>query len=251
MGISPNLGDQISHIIPEIENLIVKTSIFPQQEFTSKSEYAQINNVSNNTETFDSSDYIVSFSGEQRSYCIGTADIVGSTKVAAKLNGNQWCQYYGIFLNSMSKILKRFGGIAIKNNGDSLLYYFPESVHSKRLYGFLSCIECSLAMIEMHDCINKRLHKDNLPQLDYRVSADYGNCSIMQSNYSSAIDVIGPSVNMCCKINRAAEKNGVVIGGDLFQMFNDVDDYCVKPVTGYSLGFKYSYPVYSVHRKAE
>lgn len=195
------------------------------------------------------SDYMVAFSGLAKSYCIGIVDMANSTKISASLNEREWCRYYEIFLNSIAKILPRFGGVVIKNQGDSLLYYFPESSKSQRKYGFISCLECSLAMIEAHDSICKILANETLPCLNYRVSADYGKTVIMNSNNSSSPDLIGPPVNMCSKINHRAENNGFVIGGDLYQVVKDLQDYNFRHETGFSIGLKYAYPIYSVSRK--
>jgi len=192
------------------------------------------------------SDYLVEFSTNTTSYCVGLVDMVNSTKISATIGPSKISRYYQIFLNSMSRIMSRFGGFVIKNVGDSLFYYFPESSKNSN-YGFMSCLEASLAMVESHDVICDKLRDEGLPALDYRVSADYGSVVIMKSNASNSLDMIGPPVNMCSKINRSASKNGVVIGGDLHQMVKKLD-YVIKPVHGFSLGFKVDYPVYSVAR---
>jgi hypothetical protein len=54
---------------------------------------------------------------------------------------------------------------------------------------------------------------------------------------------------MCAKINRLALKNQFVIGGDLFQMVKDFKIYQFKEISEFSVGFKLSYPVYSVSDK--
>ncbi len=198
--------------------------------------------------TIKNSDYMVAFSGLSKSYCVGIVDMVNSTKISSEMNEIAWCKYYEIFLNSMAKILPRFGGAVIKNLGDSLLYYFPESSRAIK-YGFMSCIECSLSMIDEHDVICENLKKEGLPCLNYRVSTDYGRVVIMKSNNSSSPDLIGPPVNMCAKINHAATTNGAVLGGDLYCMVKEFEDYKFKEIKGFSLGFKYSYPVYSFERR--
>jgi len=71
----------------------------------------------------------------------------------------------------------------------------------------------------------------------------------MKSNTSDSMDMIGPPVNMCSKINYAAPPNGAVIGGDLYSMVKGFGDYKFKEVNEFSLGFKHSYPVYQVLRK--
>jgi len=195
----------------------------------------------------DTADYMVAFSGLSKNYCIGIVDMVESTKISAEMNEIEWCKYYEIFLNSMAKILPRFGGEVIKNQGDSLLYYFPESSKGRK-YGFMSCIECSLSLTEEHDVLCEILKKEGLPCLNYRVSADYGKVVIMKSNNSTSPDLIGPPVNMCSKINHLAQINEVVIGGDLFQNVKEIKDYRYSQKKGFSVGFKYSYPVYGVNR---
>jgi len=195
----------------------------------------------------DTADYMVAFSGLSKNYCIGIVDMVESTKISAEMNEMEWCRFYEIFLNSMAKILPRFGGAVIKNQGDSLLYYFPESSKGTK-YGFMSCIECSLSLTEEHDVLCEILKKEGLPCLNYRVSADYGKVVIMKSNNSTSPDLIGPPVNMCSKINHLAQINEVVIGGDLFQNVKAIKDYRYSQKKGFSVGFKYSYPVYGVNR---
>lgn len=195
------------------------------------------------------SDYLVAFSGNTENYCVGLVDMVNSTKIAATLANGKISEYYEVFLNSMAKILSRFGGFVIKNVGDCLVYYFPESSKATRKFGFMSCLECSLAMTEYHDSICKKMNQKGLPCVDYRVSADYGSVVLMTSNNSESMDMIGPPVNMCSKINHLATPNSTVIGGDLYSMVHKFDDYKFKEVKGFSLGFKHSYPVYELHRR--
>ncbi len=194
-------------------------------------------------------DYMVAFSGQTQNFCIGLVDIINSTKISANLHEREWCKYYVVFLNSMAKILKKFGAIPLKNGGDSILYYFPQSAEPKNKFGYIGCIECNLAMSEAHQLISESVEMQGLPSLDYRISSDYGKVLIMEPNSLSPIDIIGPPVNMCAKINHTASKNGIVIGGDLYEMVKDLDYFRYKQTKGFSIGLKYSYPTYSVTRK--
>lgn len=57
---------------------------------------------------------------------------------------------------------------------------------------------------------------------------------------------------MCAKINSYAEPNGIVIGGDLYQIVKRLSfekDYEFKEVNKWSSSMKYVYPIYSVARK--
>lgn len=135
-------------------------------------------------------DYIVAFSGHTKSYCVGTVDMVNSTKISANLSVTNTVKYYEIFLNTMARVINRFGGMIIKNIGDSLLFYFPESAKG-RMYGFMTCLESGLAMIDVHDFICTCTKQENLPAIDYRISCDYGQVMIMNQNKSKGLDMIG------------------------------------------------------------
>ena len=200
-----------------------------------------------NLQTMSTSDYMVAFSGLARSYCIGIVDMVNSTRISSEMNELEWCQYYETFLNSMAKILPKFGGRVIKNQGDSLLYYFPESSKATKV-DFLSCLESTQVMIESHDEICENLREKKLPNLDYRISLDYGKVVVMKSNNSFTPDLIGPPVNMCAKMNHLAKPNGVVIGGDLYQNVKDIKNYRYIQKKGFSIGLKFSYPIYELCR---
>jgi len=203
--------------------------------------------IQENVPKMNNADYLVAFSGLSKSYCVGLVDMVNSTKISAKMNEIDWCRYYEIFLNSMARILPRFGGKVIKNQGDSLLYYFPETSKSTKS-SFSDCIESSLSMIQERTAICKELKKKGLPMLDFRISLDYGRVVLMTTSESSSYDLIGPPVNMCAKINHSAPTNGVVIGGDLYQNVKIFDRYKFPQKKGFSIGLKYSYPVYGVLR---
>lgn len=207
------------------------------------------NKVLNQTEQeMKSSDYLVAFSGLSKSYCIGIVDMCNSTTISANMNEKNWSKYYSTFLNSMAKIIQKFGGVPLKNGGDSLMFYFPESSKPRRKFGFISCIECSLSLLESHDSINELLKIEGLPDLDYRVSSDFGKVVLMKAENSKYSDLIGPPVNMCAKINCKAQQNGYVVGGDFHEHVKSLDDYTFHQEKGFSIGLKYSYPVYSVDR---
>lgn len=192
------------------------------------------------------SDYLVAFSSQSHLYCVGCIDMVGSTKISASIPSQKLSGYYEVFLNSMSKIISRFGGKVIKNIGDCLLYYFPESKDFSMLDSFGRCLDCGLAMISAQSIICRQLTSQGLPCISYRVSADCGRVLVMSTTDSTSIDLIGPPVNMCTKINHCASPNEFVIGGDLYEMVKRLGGYSLQQLSGYNVGFKHSYPVYKV-----
>ncbi len=192
------------------------------------------------------SDYLVAFSTQTHNYCVGCVDMVNSTKISASIPPKKLTSYYEIFLNSMSKIISKFGGCVIKNVGDCLLYYFPESKDVKNSEELVDCIDCGLSMIKAQPSINQMLLENNLPRLHYRVSEDFGAVLIMNTTDSQKVDLIGPPVNMCTKINRCAEKDGFVIGADLQRIVRKIQKYKFKQTKGFNAGFIQTYPVYSL-----
>src|SRR5256712_505779 len=188
------------------------------------------------------------FSGGTKPCCVGMVDIVNSTASTAKLVNGKMCEYYTIFLNAMSIIAKEFDAVVVKNLGDSLLYYFPKTAEGKEKDAFAEVLECGLAMIESHDTINQLLAEHKLPNVDYRISSDYGTLSIAHASGLPVDDIFGPTVNLCSKIKIAAQPNTLVIGGDMHQVSKSHKTYKFSYIGAYYLGLKHDYPVYSVSR---
>jgi len=183
----------------------------------------------------------ITFTEQSVDCCVGVVDIVSSTKIASKLTGQQIAKYYGVFLNSMGLIVKKYGGIVVKNIGDSILYYFPTEVSSTKTIP----IDCAQSMVAYRDAISTKLKSMGLPQLDYRVSLDFGSVVLAKSETSTCDDIFGPTVNMCAKINSSAKPNTVVIGSDLYQRVKN-SDYIFEEIVSCMIGLKYKYPVYAV-----
>lgn len=188
-------------------------------------------------------------------YCVCFVDMVNSSQITARIAvGNKIKKYYEIFLNAMAALAKNFGAKVIKNVGDALLFYFPDTSDSENMIAFKEVLECCTAIIAAHEFINIRLEAEALPPVSYRISADYGRVEVATTVTSGAEDLFGPTVNMCAKINSQAEPNGIVIGGDLHEMMKrySFKDYSFEEVgKKLPLGIKYPYPVYSVVRKDE
>ncbi len=190
----------------------------------------------------------ITFSGNYKSCCVGIVDAVNSTNIAAKLVNGELCRYYSIFLNAMAVIAREFGAVVVKNVGDSLLYYFPQTFDGHNKSALKNTLECSLAMIESHLLINEKMREENLPSINYRVSADYGNVMIAKPLNTSNDDIFGSTVNLCAKINSKAVPNSTVIGGDMHQIVKNFDGYDFNLMTSYSSGLKLEYPIYTVIR---
>jgi len=129
--------------------------------------------------------------------------------------------YYSIFLNTMSNIIRTHNGRVIKNSGDGLLYYFPRTVNPDNEAAFHDVLECGLAMIDVNNSLNSNLNNQGLSPVSYRISANYGKVELAISLNSHNVDLFGPPVNVCSKINRFASSNQMIIHQDLLQVLKE------------------------------
>lgn len=106
-------------------------------------------------------------------YCIYVVDMVDSTKIAASIyRQDELRKYYSIFLNSIARIAKDFGAHVIKNAGDGIIMYFPDTADSANTSAFKQAIDCCIKMGKANGIINSIMHFENLPPVSYRTSAD-------------------------------------------------------------------------------
>jgi two-component system, OmpR family, response regulator ChvI len=196
----------------------------------------------------------ISFHDRSMNCCIGFVDMVNSTEITAEISDRPKVrQYYSIFINTMAILAKNYGAKIVKNAGDALIFYFPDSSDPANEAAFKDILECFTTMILARDIINAKLHSVNLPSVSYRISADYGRVEVATSASSKGEDLFGSPMNICAKINSMAEPNGIVLGGDLYKIiksFSFVKGYEFRELRGgYSMGFDHKYPVYTALSK--
>jgi two-component system, OmpR family, response regulator ChvI len=177
----------------------------------------------------------ITFNPYSRSYCICIIRIVDYTQNADKLkNAYEIRTYYSIFSNTMASIITHHGGKVIKNIEDGLLFYFPQTVNFSKPSTFQNVLECGLAMIDTNSTLNSSLNKNGLPSTRYRISANYGKVETATSLYSKNVDLFGPAVNICSKINHLALPNQMVIYRDLYDVMEKTSffkDYIFKIIS--------------------
>ena len=191
---------------------------------------------------YSGSQDIITFAESTKNICVCVVDVVNSTQITARLSSQDISKYYSIYLNTLGAIIVKFQGKIVKNIGDSILYYFEDgSAESK----FVRCLECNLAVLQIHDYLNMKIKNQGLPHLDYRISSDYGNVAIAKTTFMTD-DIFGQAVNVCSKINSLAQSNSLVIGSDLHEVVKNFECYRFKETSDFSSGLKNSYPIYSV-----
>jgi CheY-like chemotaxis protein len=187
-------------------------------------------------------------------FCVSLIDIVGSTRIVSTINSSRNIRnFYGIFLNSVANILKKYHAKIIKTVGDGVISYFPETIDTTNIKAFENVLKCSFAQIEERSNINSILLEHNLPKISYRVSIDYGKVERTQIKGFDKEDLFGSTVNFCSKINLFASPNSIIVGNDLYRIMKSLKtgsgQYKLEEMKSYYCGAgKFSYPLYLLSR---
>jgi len=200
----------------------------------------------------------VVFSNRSECYCISIIDIVGSTQITSKLYySGKIKKFYTVFINEIADIIKHYGGRILKTVGDGVIFFFPQTSTVENVEPFKQVLECLLKMVSSRQVINANLHNELLPDISYRISADYGKLEVaMSGEINNSYDLFGPTINFCAKMNRRAPPNGIAIGADLWRIINSFPRlarrYHFQEIK--ELSWKenrYSYPVYLLKSPTE
>jgi class 3 adenylate cyclase len=98
----------------------------------------------------------IRFSGDSIKSCVVFINLVDSTKNTITMDNLEHIRiYYSKFINSMSEIVKNYGGKVIKNIGDCLLVYFPKTSGNNNEQAFRETIECGLKILESRYAVIK------------------------------------------------------------------------------------------------
>ena len=191
---------------------------------------------------------LLKFSQHVQNDCVGVIDMKDSTRISDKLSDQNITKMYEIFLNFMAKIIREHNGEVIKNIGDALMFRFP-NIDSNDSDAIKNVLECCLTMIESHDKLKDQLNAEDLPIIDYKISATYGSVKVAKSATSNIADIFGPTVNRCFKINSLCPKNSVVVGINLYEMAKDFPEYELIQFCSIEMKQKYGYSIFELKRK--
>ena len=195
----------------------------------------------------------IRFSGDSIKSCVGFIDLVDSTKnIATMDNLESIRRYYSIFINSISKIVKSYGGKVLKNIGDCILFYFPKTSDINDTNSFQEAIECDFKILNERYKINDDLTRKHLPAFNFRMSLDYGVLDLALVADYSQTDLFGSTLNLCSKINSSFSiQNEIIIGDKLHKVLkfsNIVNHYYFINNGEYNITETNRYPTYNIRR---
>ena len=133
---------------------------------------------------------------------------------------------------------------------------YDNNIKISKESAFENVIECGLAMIQANSLLNENLHGNGLPSISYRISANYGLVELATSTNSNGVDLFGPTVNICSKINHLSLPNQMVIHKDLYDVIKELTffkEYRFEEVKNYKNNFvnkeKSVYSVYFTNKE--
>jgi class 3 adenylate cyclase len=196
----------------------------------------------------------VRFSGVSIKSCVGFIDLVDSIKnIATMDNLESIRRYYSTFINSISKIVKSYGGIVLKNIGDWILFYFPKTSDINNANSFQEAIECDFKILEERYKMNDELVKKHFPPFNFKMSLDYGVLDLALVSDYSQTDLFGSTLNLCSKVNSSLSiTNEIIIGDKLYNVLksssNIVNNYYFINNGEYNITEINRYPTYNIRR---
>jgi class 3 adenylate cyclase/CheY-like chemotaxis protein len=199
----------------------------------------------------------VRFSGDSIKSCVGFIDLVDSTKNTMTMDNLEHIRiYYSKFINSISKIVKSYGGKVIKNIGDCLLFYFSKTGDFKDMEAFKDTIDCGFKILDERYIVNQELSKEHLPPFNYRITIDYGVLDLALSGDYSQIDLFGSTINLCSKINSSSSlsiPNEIIIGDNFYRILKSfstiMNNYNFLNNGEYRITENNRYSIYHIKRK--
>jgi len=227
------LLNMISELLVSKNIAKVKTMFSPEKFLGSLNKI-----IAKNVQSTEQHD-ILHFSEQIKQYAVGIIDIVGSTNITFNLSEKKLANFYSIFINDISNIIKKFEGIVVKNIGDSLLFYFPDTLEKSHKNANQksseNAIKCGFAIIDYHSIINKKMSELGLPKLDYKISFSYGRVRVAKIATSAVDDIFGPAINICAKINSLCPPNSIVVTQKLHDELVSFDWQQSEKLCEYSL----------------
>ena len=189
---------------------------YQQDKLIDNDDYLKLSNYNNKDE--------ISFINYSHSYSVCIISTVNFAQEIDKLkSAEEIRKYYSTFFDTMIPIILRYGGKVVKNIEDILLFYFPKTVNFSKSSVLKDVLDCGLAMIDARSELNSKLCEFGLPPISYRISANYGRVELATTTNSYNVDLFGPTVNICSKINHLALPNQMVIYKDLYDVIEKTE----------------------------
>ena len=192
--------------------------------------------------------FLLEYSDVPETDAVCFIDLINSTEIASSMPSEKMVKYYEIFLNSIVQLAESFNANIIKNLGDSILFYFQDN-KKKELLFFENCMDCCMAIMNKKSEINSKMKKEGLPNVNFRVSVDYGEILLGKISTSYVDDIIGEPVDRCYDMNHLGMPDELVTGEKLYNEISSSKKYTFSKHKESNKIFNGEYEVYSVKKE--
>jgi class 3 adenylate cyclase len=153
--------------------------------------------------------------GERRHLTVLFCDLVDSTKIAGRLDPEDWRDIAAQYQETSAIAVTRFGGHVAKYLGDGLMVYFgwPETHEDDAE----RAVRAGLAIRDDVAALNGRLAAQHKVKLSVRVGIQTGSV-VMGHGGGAETDVFGDAPNVASRVQSAAEPDSVVVTPAVHQL---------------------------------
>jgi class 3 adenylate cyclase/predicted ATPase len=143
-------------------------------------------------------------SAERRPITVMFCDLVGSTRLAAKLDPEDWRSLVNAYLDEASKAVTGLGGHVLKRLGDGLmaLFGYPQAQENDAE----RAVRAGLAIQRALADINLKNHQKGVPELSARIGIESGAVVVEATG-----EVFGDAPNIAARVQAAAEPGSVLV----------------------------------------
>ena len=141
---------------------------------------------------------------ERRPITVMFCDLVGSTRLAAGLDAEDWRNLVGSYLDEASGGVTGFGGYVLKKLGDGLmaLFGYPQAQENDAERAVRAALAIQRALADL----NARNTKSGAPALAARIGLDMGPVVVDASG-----EVFGEAPNIAARVQAAGEPGTVLV----------------------------------------
>ena len=152
--------------------------------------------------------------GERRHLTVLFCDLVGSTKIAAQVDPEEWRETVAAYHRTAAAAIGQFGGHVAKYLGDGVMAFFgyPEA-HDNDAQ---RAARAGLAIVQAVAKLNEDLR---LPALAARVGIDSG-AVVVGVGAGTQADVFGDTPNIAARVQEAAAPGSVLVTEDTHRLIS-------------------------------
>ena len=161
-------------------------------------------------------DVLKKYEDSKTSFVFLSIDMVKSTELSLKLPLELNSIFDNLFLNEIASIIRGMGGYVYKSVGDELIAFFEPVNLLNKVDDSILCSDYIRVFIL--DYLNKFLEKNNLPQVGFRTSINYGEVYV--KNVGDKLELNGYNLSATIKLQNFAKDNEIILGSNVVNIAN-------------------------------